>query len=136
MGGAMSRNKGARAERELAAILADELGIPVARNLNQPREGGADLPIPGWCIEVKRQEKASMTAWWAQTVGQATDMKARPALLYRGNRRPWKAIVWLPHMSGHYSADRTPMDMDTTAEISLPAFIQLVRETWPEAGNA
>ena len=52
---AMQRTKGAGGERELARLLQEHLGIPVNRNLQQTRQGGADLiDVPGWAIEVKR----------------------------------------------------------------------------------
>jgi len=52
---ALQRRKGADGERELARLLREALGAGVFRNLDQPRQGGADLlGIAGWAIEVKR----------------------------------------------------------------------------------
>ena len=53
----MQRRKGQTGERELFALLSSGLGFVVQRTLNQSRQGGADgMDIPGWAVEVKRQE--------------------------------------------------------------------------------
>ena len=89
-----SRDKGARAEREVLKLLGDELGEILTRNLQQTREGGADcLAVKGFAIEVKRQERLSRPAWWAQAVEQAQRVGAEPMLLYRRNREKWKAFI-------------------------------------------
>ena len=41
--GAMQRRKGATGERELIALLREHLGEELTRNLDQARDGGADL---------------------------------------------------------------------------------------------
>lgn len=52
---ANSQRKGKEGERELARLLREHLGDGVSRNLEQARNGGADLNgLPGWCVEVKR----------------------------------------------------------------------------------
>ena len=43
MNGRGRRNKGATGERELAAILTDEMGFVVKRKLGQARDGGHDI---------------------------------------------------------------------------------------------
>ena len=49
MGGRMSRNKGAGAEREFAALVSEALGVEVKRKLGQAREGGDDSCVaPRW----------------------------------------------------------------------------------------
>ena len=89
-----SRDKGARAEREVLKLLGDELGEILTRNLQQTREGGADcLAVKGFAIEVKRQEKLSRPSWWAQAVEQAQRVGAEPMLLYRRNREKWQAFI-------------------------------------------
>jgi Holliday junction resolvase len=124
---AMQRNKGSRGERELLALLSDELGIVITRNLQQTRSGGADaLDVPGWAIEVKRQETLSIASWWAQAARQANDLQRRPVLFYRQSRRPWKAVVDLHHvLPGTFP---TPGNL---AEIALDAACQIIRESLP-----
>ena len=97
--GALSRNKGAGAERELARLLADELGIEISRNLIQAREGGCDLiGIEGWAIEVKRAAKVTqglLRAWWGQAEAQADRVASRPALAFRCDRGEWAIAIRL-----------------------------------------
>ena len=45
MTGRMARNKGARGENELAAMLTDHLGFIVKRKLGQARDGADDIEI-------------------------------------------------------------------------------------------
>ena len=79
--GRMQRNKGARGERELFAILSDEIGFTVARALGAARDGGCDtLDIPGWSPEVKRTE-VFISAFWRQTCEQAEQAGRRPVRL-------------------------------------------------------
>ena len=63
MTGRMSRNKGAAGERELAKILADELGIEVQRKLGQDRDGGDDIQVGKYRLEVKRREALRLDDW-------------------------------------------------------------------------
>ena len=60
MGGRMSRNKGAAAERELAALLTNELGFVVKRKLGQARDSGDDVQVGRFRIESKRTETVSV----------------------------------------------------------------------------
>ena len=92
--GRMSRTKGARGERQFLALLGEELGEMLTRNLQQTREGGADcLCVKGWAIEVKRCETLSRPAWWRQAVEQANRLGVQPMLAYRRSREPWR--VWI-----------------------------------------
>jgi hypothetical protein len=92
--GRMSRNKGARGEREFLELLGTELGEMLARNLQQTRGGGADcLMVKGWAIEVKRCESLSRPTWWRQAVKQAEREGVQPMLAYRRNKEPWR--VWI-----------------------------------------
>lgn len=94
MSGKRSRNKGASGEREFLALLGDELGEELKRNLSQTREGGADCTeVKGYAIEIKRQESLSRPKWWAQAVEQAERLGVEPMLAYRRNREAWK--VWV-----------------------------------------
>lgn len=96
MNGRGSRNKGANAEREIAEIIFYATGVSLERNLEQTRSGGYDLVgIDGLAIEVKRQEKLCLPAWWRQTLSQAEKEKLIPILAYRKNRQPWSFIVGL-----------------------------------------
>ena len=93
MGGASSRSKGQRGEREVATLLNEALGTAVQRNLEQYQNGGNDLVdksnrLNAIDIEIKRQEKLSLPAWWRQTLAQCRADR-HPVLIYRTSRKPW-----------------------------------------------
>ena len=122
---AAQRNKGSRGERELFALLTEQLGVTVTRNLSQTRGGGADsLNVEGWAIEVKRQEALSIASWWTQTQRQAEQTGRKPALFYRQSRKPWRAVLDLHHIApGVFTAP------GSLAEISLDAACLVIRES-------
>jgi Holliday junction resolvase len=115
-----SRMKGKSAERELARILGDRLGIPFQRNLSQSRAGGFDLMgIDQLAIEVKRHENLNISKWWEQTLRQATGKI--PVLAYRQSRKPWAIVVPLGWLAG------LDLDPNQTAQISLDSFVELLK---------
>jgi hypothetical protein len=99
--GAGARGKGAAGEREVKLILRSILApvylhhnieLPdIERNLEQSRGGGYDLKGLEWlAIEVKRQERSNLKAWWEQTLAQAKEGQI-PLLLHRANNQKWRA---------------------------------------------
>lgn len=121
MGGLSSKRKGAAAEREAArtlwAILEpvySGLGreVPdIQRNLMQTREGGYDLVGLDWiALEVKRQERANVEAWWRQAV-QQTGPGQIPVLMWRQNHQPWRYRVQV-HVATGRSWMWTHVDME------------------------
>jgi Holliday junction resolvase len=108
MSGRASRDKGARGEREFAELLSNELGQVVKRKLGQARDGGDDIQVGRYRIEVKRREKLAIEVWCKQveaacTVAQDIDQDGRlaepvPVVVFRRNGEPWRAVVpaaWL-----------------------------------------
>lgn len=97
MTGRMSRTKGAAGERELAQMLTDELGFMVKRKLGQARDGGDDIQIGKYRIEVKRREALRLDDW-CQQVEACCEPAEVPIVAYRRNGQPWRAVVpmaWL-----------------------------------------
>ena len=92
MTGKASRNKGAAAERELATMLSDELGFAVKRKLGQARDGGDDITIGKYRIEVKRREALRLDEWCKQ-VEAASGAGDVPVVAYRRNGQPWRVVV-------------------------------------------
>jgi hypothetical protein len=107
--GRMSRNKGARAEREVATKLSTDLGKQIKRKLGASREGGSDIEIdsntyldkglvmhthPGWSIEVKHHNTLSVAKWWEQTLAQSEIEERRPLLMFRSNRSNWTCMYY------------------------------------------
>lgn len=91
--GTMQRNKGANGERELFKLLSAELGFAVMRNLSQSRDAGCDsISIPGFAIEVKRQESPFQKAWMEQAI-LAAGTQNIPVVFYRQSRQPWRMVV-------------------------------------------
>ena len=124
---ASQRSKGSRGERELFALLTEQLGVTVTRNLSQTRGGGADsLNVEGWAIEVKRQEALSIASWWTQTQRQAEQTGRKPALFYRQSRRPWRAVLDLSHVApGVFTAP------GSLCELALADACTVIRESLP-----
>lgn len=94
MGGRMSRNKGAAAERELAEILSNELGFVVKRKLGQARDGGDDIQVQKYRIEAKRRETLALPAWTRQ-IEAACQAGEVPIVAYRQNGQPWRVVLRL-----------------------------------------
>lgn len=122
----MQREKGARGERELFALLSEQLGVVVQRNLVQTRDSGCDsLSIPGFSIEVKRHETPFRNAWWEQA--EATRLQnggVIPLLFYRQSRRPWTAVF---DLSDFYPS----VDHGSLCHTDLFTICQLIREELP-----
>lgn len=132
----MSKSKGARGERELANILAEHLGIDVARNLSQSRDGGHDLDGLPLAVEVKRRETLRLGEWWQQAVEQAYVCGKVPALAFRQNRQPWQFLV-PPYVIARAVTGKNPKcfrpepwshDFEYACQVSLAGFVFIVRE--------
>lgn len=95
--------RGARGEREFAEMLSNELGQVVKRKLGQARDGGDDIQVGRFRIEVKRREKLAIEAWCKQVEASCTvaadiaeDGQVRedvPVVVFRRNGEPWRAVV-------------------------------------------
>ncbi len=88
------RTKGAQGEREFCALLSEELGINVQRQLGQARDGGcdtwlqvADKPM---AVEIKRHEKASVLSWLRQVRQVEADMHV---VAWRPSRESWQVCM-------------------------------------------
>ena len=136
--GKLSRDKGAGGEREFRRLFSELVGVQVERNLCQTRDGGKHgdtEPLGNWSIEIKRAAKAEISKGWIQAGEQAGRDKI-PALAYRVDRHDWRVIVPL-HVFDGICGPFSGLDNNGTyfsplvwtAEISLPAFAALVRES-------
>lgn len=83
--GAMSRRKGANYEREVVNILKRS-GHPAARNLDQTRDGGGDIPFGDFLIECKRRKSMAIYDWMDQCIYACRDSQ-KPMLAIRADQR-------------------------------------------------
>ena len=115
-----SRNKGMGGEREFIREINVRTGIIATRNLEQVRNGGADLiGVPGWAPEVKRCESLLIDKWWEQTLTQAAAVNSKPVLAYRQSRQPWRLVIRLADVSPvFFGSEKTcTVDLDTFCEL-------------------
>lgn len=90
----LSRDKGARGEREICAILSDELGISSKRNLDQTREGGCDITAGPFNLEVKRRAKiGNIYDWMEQAAASCENTEKKPVVVCRADGKKWLAIM-------------------------------------------
>ena len=124
------KDKGAAAERELAGLLREHLGIDIRRKLGAARDGGHDLSGLPVALEVKRCETLRLPAWWAQAWEQGVKANLPPALAYRRSRQPWRFRVPLAPLMGLPWTTWPAIEM--TADVEIKAFAALVRYWMPE----
>lgn len=85
---ASQRRKGAAGEREACKALADEFGLSVARNLDQTRDGGTDIHLGPFQIEVKRRKRiGGLYEWLGQAKGEL------PTLMLRADGKGWLVVM-------------------------------------------
>lgn len=126
---AMSRRKGATHEREVVNILKAS-GHPCARNLDQTRDGGGDIPFGDWLIECKRRHKIAIYEWWDQCVaaceenrkewqmgfGVIKDPAKKPMLVIRADHRDNLVVIGLNDFLDLLS--RTPPSTQGSARVA------------------
>lgn len=124
MSGRRSRTKGARAELEVARILT-AAGFPARRTPNSgglaikgDLTGSAGEPcIPGYALEVKRQERLNIPAWLRQAHADAGGNV--PLLVFRCNAKvrsdplnTWHVCLPLEDLLG-LLVERRPRELET-----------------------
>ena len=99
MGKVNSKQKGARAEREVAKILRNH-GFADARRTAQYCGNTGDAAdvegVPGFHLEVKiRDEKGHLAIdkWWAQAVRDSDFTGNIPVLVHRKDGQKWKITM-------------------------------------------
>jgi Holliday junction resolvase len=129
MTGRASREKGARGEREVCKMLAENLGGQYNRLLKQYQQSQlSDIEqlVGGYSLEVKNCAKENLRAWWQQAVTAADKRGAMPCLAYKITRRGWRFVVPMPEAwnSGHQWA----RDLNYTKTLYPDGFYLLIRE--------
>jgi hypothetical protein len=92
-----SRRKGANAELEACALLTNAFNLPVKRKLGQAREGGNDIDLDPFCIEVKRRKRIGNLHEWMAQAQAACDPEKRqyPTVMCRGDGQRWLVVMTL-----------------------------------------
>ena len=133
--GKLSRDKGARGEREALHLLKRELGNiaeNVQRNyLEQSAHGGCDLVgLPPFAIEIKRAKNYS-SKWSLQAAEQAARVSesAIPVVMYRIDRHDWRVEI-----PGRFLINELK-DENEIITMSAPAFCTIVRERLSVGGS-
>jgi Holliday junction resolvase len=129
--GAFSRNKGARCERELCALLRDNLGGDYNRNLKQyqkSQEGDIEQLVGPYLIESKSHATLSLKSWWQQIVTAASRHQdaPTPCLAYKIPRKGWRFRVPLPQAWA--SGQQWGRELQYTMDLSPDGFFLIVRE--------
>ena len=90
-----SRRKGHDAEREIAEMLRQGLDEPgIHRNwMAQSVDGGPDIVLDNWAVEIKRAKVPLIRNWWIQCASQAADCNKKPVLMYRLDRQDWRVMM-------------------------------------------
>jgi hypothetical protein len=100
--GASQRRKGAIAERELAALLADALGVTVKRKLGAARDGGDDIQVGRYRIEAKNHARLAIPEWLRQAEASCTELGDVPIVAFRRPGGRWYVVTalddWMPLM--------------------------------------
>lgn len=90
---ATQKNKGARGEREICTLIREHLGIKAVRNLMQTREGGADIKLNPYSIEVKRRARIGLVYDWMNQARAECLGEERPLVVCRADGKEWLAIM-------------------------------------------
>ena len=96
--GKSQRTKGAAGEREVCELIFQNLGIQVHRNLSQTRDGGADIKLNPYSIEVKRRAAISNIYDWIDQAERGCDFPERPIVVCRADRKKWLAIMTIDEL--------------------------------------
>lgn len=86
------RTKGAAGERELCRILRDELGIDVHREIGQVRDGGCDIKVGPFNVEVKRRARIGGIYDWIGQAEASCEEHRRPVVVCRADGKRWMVV--------------------------------------------
>lgn len=126
-----SRDKGKRAEYDVRDLLRDRTGLEWERvpgsggfGAQHGLKGDIYLPIPTgkrskYCIEVKHYKDDTINSnlvnntvstiekWWEQTIREASEMSAKPMLVFKKDRGEWLVALYANDESSVYIMDES-----------------------------
>ena len=89
--GKRQRERGAETEREVCEKIADGTGWVVKRELGQDRDGGCDIRLGQFVLEVKRRKSIAVYEWVDQAVAACAPYEV-PVVVCRGDKREFLVI--------------------------------------------
>ena len=88
-----AKRKGNAGEVEFCKLIFENLGIDVHRNLQQTRDGGADIKLKPYSIEVKRRAAIGNIYDRMSQATEGCDLSERPIVVCRADRKQWLAVM-------------------------------------------
>ena len=130
--GAFSRNKGARAERELCAMLRENLGGEFNRLLKQYQQaqlGDIEQLVGPYLVECKAHNTLSLRPWWQQAVTAAArhPESPLPCVAYKVMRKGWRFLVPIPQ--AWRTGQQWSREIQYAMDLAPDGFYLLVRES-------
>lgn len=91
--GKSQRTKGAAGEREVCHLIRDSLGIDAKRNLSQTREGGCDIAVGPYHVEVKRRARIGQIYDWLEQAEESCQNGERSVVFCRADKKKWLVVM-------------------------------------------
>ena len=91
--GKSQRTKDAAGEREVCHLIQDTLGVEAKRNLSQTREGGCDIAVGPFHIEVKRRAKIGGIYDWMEQAEASCMSGEHPVVFCRADGKKWLVVM-------------------------------------------
>ena len=74
-------------------MIRDSLGIDAKRNLSQTREGGCDIAVGPYHVEVKRRARIGNVYEWMQQAEDSCTNNERPIVFCRADNKKWLVVM-------------------------------------------
>lgn len=101
--GKRQRERGAETEREVCEAIAEKIGWVVKRELGQARDGGCDIRLGQFVLEVKRRKAIAVYEWIDQASAACAPYEI-PVVVCRADKREFLVIQrldeWLKMAKG------------------------------------
>ena len=91
--GKSQRTKGAAGEREVCHLIQDVLGVEAKRNLSQTREGGCDIAVGQYHVEVKRRARIGQIYDWMEQAEASCSGTERSVVFCRADGKKWLVVM-------------------------------------------
>lgn len=100
--GRSQRTKGQTGEREVCHILSEHFDAEIKRHIGQARDGGLDIDLGIYGIEVKRRKTLGTLREWMAQVKKAVRFRQTPVVIAREDNGEWMVVLplqaWLDNL--------------------------------------